>query len=123
MLWKKLTIGRVINRQGSEDILDYQKFDQATGGHWWDSVWFGFVSGCATTNHIVILIVRGKSKEEFVLFLYRFEESLWSNAWGCLWWALRKLSIEERLFKTLQSIYRIKSIYRITQWLSCLVVS
>ena len=33
MLWKKLTIGRVINRQGSEDILDYQKFDQATGGH------------------------------------------------------------------------------------------
>ena len=123
MLWKKLTIRKVINRQGSEDILGYQKFDQATGRHWWDLVWFGFVSGCATTNHIVILIVRGKSKEEFALFLDGFEESLWSSAWGCLWRGLRKLSIEERLFKTLQSIYRIKSIYRITQWLSCLVVS
>ena len=33
MLWKKLTIRKVINRQGSEDILGYQKFDQATGRH------------------------------------------------------------------------------------------
>ena len=35
------------------------------GGHWWDSVWFGFVSGCATANHIVILIVMGKRKEDW----------------------------------------------------------
>ena len=104
MIWKKLTIGTYINSWGSEDSLDYKKFDQATGGHWWDSVWFGFVSGCATANHITILIATGKRKEEFVIFLYRFEESLWSSAWGCLWWALRKLSIEERLVKAVQSI-------------------
>ena len=88
MLWKKLTIGRVINRQGSEDILDYQKFDQATGGHWWDSVWFGFVSGCATANHTVILIVTGKRKEELYFFfidLRKAFDQVPEDVYGGLW--------------------------------------
>ena len=89
MLWKKITIGTDINRWSSERSLYYQKFDQVTGGHWWDSVWFGFISGCATANHIVVLMqLQENAKKNLYFFFIDLKKALDEvpeDVYGGLW--------------------------------------
>ena len=70
---------------------------------------FGFLRWFAARNNIVILRQLQEkysaNKDEFVLSLYKFVESVWSSTWGCYMVALTKLSIEAWLAMAVQLIY------------------
>ena len=79
-----------------------------TCGHWWDAVWF--ILECGTTNAIFIL---RKLQEKYLAknknLCFEFVDLEKAFDWvsgNVVWWALRKRSVEEWLFKTVQSMYK-----------------
>ena len=69
-----------------------------------DVMQLGFMSGCGTANAIFILVTyKRNNKKNFILCISRFRGSFQSSA-DVARWALRKLGVEEWLFKI--SMYR-----------------
>ena len=64
---------------------------------------------CKHERHFYLEIVTGEifsNNEEFVLCICKFGEGFWGVPRNVVWWAFRKLCVEEWLFNVVQSMYR-----------------
>ena len=71
---------------------------------------FGFMLGCGTTNTFFILRQLQKkysAKKKNLYYVFEDLELAFDRVpRDAIWWALKKLGIEEWLVKTVQSMYR-----------------
>ena len=70
---------------------------------------FGFMPECGTTNIFILRQLQEKylaKKIAFAIFVFRYLEKAFDRGpKDVVWWALRKLGVEEWLVKIVQSMY------------------